>query len=43
MIIDFENFKNEAMNVFSHESNRENQIFFLDDIETAKARLFAAN
>jgi hypothetical protein len=40
---DFKNVESDSLKAFIYESNRGNQIFFLDDLETAKTRLFAAN
>jgi hypothetical protein len=39
---DFENTGGETLQAFIRESNRGNEIFFVDDIESAKNRLFNA-
>jgi hypothetical protein len=37
---DFTNVKSESLKAFIYESNRGNHIFFLEDLETAKTKLF---
>ena len=37
---DFKNVESESLKAFIYESNKGNQIFFLDDVETAIMRLF---
>ena len=38
---DFGNVASETLKAFIYESNRGNQIFFVDNVETAKKKLFA--
>ncbi|MCX6758835.1 MAG: DUF4180 domain-containing protein [Candidatus Nealsonbacteria bacterium] len=39
---DFKNVESDSLKAFIYESNKGNQIFFLDDLKTAKTKLFAA-